>query len=226
MRGLKILVVACCLVSVVGLGYAKMALQADPLSRLFDGNRLFVADTPAKKDLGQTRRAELVRGQSPFATVVTCSDSRVAPEYIFDQGLGDIFVVRVAGNVIEPTTLGSIEYAAEHLHTPLLVIMGHSQCGAVKAAVEAKGNPEGNIGAIVKKILPAVRTAKKAGKGEEETLDLAIKENVRNTYKEIMKSPVVRHLTHEGKLKIVAAEYHLKDGKVETIELPSGHKHH
>jgi carbonic anhydrase len=229
MRALKSFLIVCCLVSAVGLGYAKMTGQADPLSMLLDGNKLFVADMPAKKDVGQARREELTKGQHPFATVITCSDSRVAPEYIFDQGLGDIFVVRVAGNVIEPTTLGSIEYAAEHLHTPLLIIMGHSQCGAVKAAVEIKGKPEGNIGAILKKIMPAVQTAKKAKRGDEETLELAIQENVKNTYKDVMKSPVVSHLVHEGKLKIVAAEYQLKSGKVETIELgpaPAGHKHH
>jgi carbonic anhydrase len=231
MRVLKSFLIVCCLASVVGLGYAKMAVQADPLLRLFEGNKLFVADAPAVKEVGQTRREELSRGQHPFATVITCSDSRVAPEYIFDQGLGDIFVVRVAGNVVEPTTLGSIEYAAEHLHTPLLVIMGHSQCGAVKAAVEAKGKPEGNIGAILKKIMPAVKTAKQAKKSSDETLELAIQENVKNTYKDIMKSPIVSHLVKEGKLKIIAAEYQLKDGKVETIELSQAavpamhHKH-
>lgn len=231
MRVLKSFLVVCCLASVVGLGYAKMAVQADPLSRLFEGNRLFIADAPAKKEVGQARREELTKGQHPIATVITCSDSRVAPEYIFDQGLGDIFVVRVAGNVVEPTTLGSIEYAVEHLHTPLLVIMGHSQCGAVKAAVETKGKPEGNIGAILKKIMPAVKTAKQAKKGSDETLELAIQENVKNTYKDIMKSPIVSHLVKEGKLKIIAAEYQLKDGKVETIELSQAavpamhHKH-
>ena len=229
MRGFKYFLVACCLMAAVGLGYAKMTGQTEPLTRLLDGNKLFVADTPAKKDVGQTRRAELTKGQHPFATVITCSDSRVAPEYIFDQGIGDIFVVRVAGNVIEPTTLGSIEYGVEHLHTPLLVVMGHSQCGAVSAAYDAKGEPEGNIGAILKKIMPAVETAKKAHKGKDETLELAIQENVRNTYKDIMTSPVVSHLVHEGKLKVVAAEYQLKDGKVEIIELgpePAGHAHH
>jgi carbonic anhydrase len=231
MRVLKSFVVVCCLVSVVGLGYAKMAGVADPLTRLLDGNKLFISDAPAKKDVGQARRGELTKGQQPFATVITCSDSRVAPEYIFDQGIGDIFVVRVAGNVVEPTTLGSIEYAAEHLNTPLLVIMGHSQCGAVKAAVETKGEPEGNIGAILKKIMPAVQTAKKANKGAEETLELAIQENVKNTYNDIMKSPIISHLVHEGKLKIVAAEYQLKSGKVEIIELAAAaapaqhHKH-
>jgi carbonic anhydrase len=100
-------------------------------------------------------------------------------------------------------------------------------CGAVKAAVGVKGKLEGNIGAILKKIMPAVKVAKKAKKGDEETLELAIQENVRNTYNDIMKSPVVRHLANEGKLKIVATEYQLKDGKVETIDLnPAAAQHH
>ena len=229
MRRVRGFLVLCCLVSVVGMGYAKMGGETEPLARLFEGNKLFVADTLSKKDIGQARREQLTKGQHPFATVITCSDSRVAPEYIFDQGLGDIFVIRVAGNVVEPTTLGSIEYGVEHLHTPLLVIMGHSQCGAVTAAYDVKGEPEGNIGAILKKIVPAIETAKKAHKGKDETVELAIQENVRNTYEDIMKSPVVNHLVHEGKLKVVAAEYQLKNGKVETIELgpaPAGHAHH
>jgi len=220
MRVLKSFLVVCCLVSIVGLGYAKVAVQTDPLTRLFEGNKLFVADAPAKKDVNQARRQELTKGQHPFATIITCSDSRVAPEYIFDQGLGDIFVIRVAGNVIEPTILGSIEYGVEHLHTPLLIILGHESCGAVKATLESEGEPEGNIGAILKKIKPAVEAAKKANmKDKAELLDLAVRENVRNSYEEIMKSPVVSHLVKEGKLKIIAAEYLLKNGKVETLEL-------
>ena len=172
------------------------------------------------------RRQELTKGQHPFATVLSCSDSRVDPEVLFDQGLGDVFVVRVAGNVVEPTTLGSIEYGAEHLHTPLLVILGHESCGAVKATLEAKGKPEGNIGAILKKIMPAVNTAKKAKKDPDETLNIAVQENVKNTYKDIMKSKIVKELVHEGKLKVVAAEYYLGTGKVELIDLePASHSH-
>lgn len=217
MRLSRFFIVALCLVAVSGLVYA--GAGEDSLSKLQDGNKRFISDEPAQKDIGDNRRQELAKGQHPFATVLSCSDSRVAPEIIFDQGLGDVFIVRVAGNVVEPTTLGSVEYGAEHLHTPLLVIMGHESCGAVKATLEAKGKPEGNIGAILKKIMPAVNTAKKAKKDLDETLNLAVQENVKNTYKDIMKSKIVRELVHEGKLKIVAAEYYLGTGKVELIDL-------
>ena len=103
----------------------------ESFSKLMNGNKRFVTASLAQKDVGEARRKELAGGQHPFAIVVTCSDSRVAPEILFDEGLGDIFVVRVAGNVLDPISLGSIEYAAEHLHAPLLVLMGHEQCGAV-----------------------------------------------------------------------------------------------
>ena len=226
MRLSRLLIVVLCLVAASGLVYAGIEAGVDPLSKLLDGNKRFISGELSQKDIGDKRRHELVTGQHPFATVLSCSDSRVAPEVIFDEGLGDVFIVRVAGNVVEPTTLGSIEYGAEHLHTPLLVILGHESCGAVKATLEAKGKSEGNIGAIIKKIMPAVNTAKKAKKSHDETLNLAVQENVKNAYKDIMKSKIIRELVHEGKLKIVAAEYYLGTGKVELIDLePASHGH-
>ena len=188
-----------------GLVYSFVGTGNEAQEKLMEGNKRFLTGNLAKKDIGESRRQELAKGQQPFATVLTCSDSRVAPEIIFDQGLGDVFIVRVAGNVVEPTTLGSIEYGVEHLHTPLLIIMGHEKCGAVQATLEAKGEPEGNIGAILKKIKPAVETAKKAGKDKDNTLELAIKENIKNTYNDIMKSKIVSELVHEGKVKVIAA---------------------
>ena len=225
MRLSKVLFVFICLLAVSGFVYAGVEKGDDSLNRLVDGNKRFVSGDLSKKDLGDSRRQELSKGQHPIAIVLSCSDSRVPPEIVFDQGLGDIFIVRVAGNVVEPTTLGSIEYGAEHLNAPLLVILGHSQCGAVKATLEAKGKPEGNIGAILKKIIPAVNTAKKAKQGPEVTLDLAVKENVKNTYKDVMKSKVIAELVHEGKLKVVGAEYQLSTGKVEMVELSSAPAH-
>ena len=224
MRLSRVFIVAVILVFASGLVYAGLEAGGDSLSKLLEGNKRFISGELAQKDIGDKRRHELVTGQHPFATVLSCSDSRVAPEVIFDEGLGDVFIVRVAGNVVEPTTLGSIEYGAEHLHTPLLVILGHESCGAVKATLEAKGKPEGNVGAIIKKIMPAVKTAKKAKKDPAETLNLAVQENVKNTYKDIMKSKIVKELVHEGKLKVVAAEYYLDSGKVELIDLePASH---
>jgi carbonic anhydrase len=192
----------------------------EALQKLMDGNKRFVSGKLVKKDLGDTKRKELLKGQKPFATVITCSDSRVPPELLFDQGLGEIFIIRVAGNVVDSIALGSIEYGVEHLHTPLLLILGHEKCGAVTATVEAEGAPEGNIGAIIKKIKPAADTAKKKGGDKEKIVETAISENVKNVYKDVMKSSVVRHLVQEGKLKIVGGEYMLSTGKVEMIELP------
>lgn len=226
MRLSKIFVVIICFIAIAGLVYAGMEKGDDSLSKLLEGNKRFVSVTPSKKDLGDARRQELTKGQHPFATVLSCADSRVAPELIFDQGLGDIFIIRVAGNIVEPTTLGSIEYGVEHLHTPLLMILGHEKCGAVKATLESTGKPEGNIGAILKKIIPAVETAKKAKKDPAETLNIAISENVKNVYKDVMKSKIISHLTQEGKLKIVGAVYNLGTGKVEIVELDSAKKTH
>jgi len=113
----------------------------------------------------------------------SCSDSRVPPEIIFDKGLGEIFVVRVAGNVLDPVVLGSIEYAAEHLGSPLVMVLGHERCGAVTAAVDAKGKPEGNIGAIIKNIAPAVKQAKNEYKGKDkaELVETAINDNAKTS---------------------------------------------
>ncbi len=229
MRLAKIIIGVFLSVLLAGFVYAGLGQGDESLTKLLDGNKRFVSGELAKKDIGENRRKELTKGQSPFATVLSCSDSRVAPELIFDEGLGDIFIVRDAGNVADPVTMGSIEYGVEHLHTPLLVILGHEKCGAVTAALDAKGKPEGNIGAILKKIMPAVHKAKKAGKDRESTLDLAIQENVRHTYRDVMKSKIVSELVHEGKLKVVGAEYYLGTGKVEMVELATssaGHKGH
>ena len=204
-----------------GLVIAVTEKGNEALQKLMDGNKRFVSGTLAQKDLGDAKRKELAKGQKPFATVLTCSDSRVPPELLFDQGLGDVFVVRVAGNVVDPIALGSIEYAAEHLGSPLLLILGHSKCGAVKATLEAKGKPEGNIGAIIKKIIPAADAAKKKGGTQDEILETAIKQNIKNVHADIMKnSKIVPHLVEEGKLMIAAGEYDITTGKVEMIELP------
>ncbi len=203
-----------------GFAFTPSQSATDALARLVEGNKHFVSGNMAQVDLGSSRRNELAAGQHPHAIIVTCSDSRVAPEHIFNEGLGDIFVVRVAGNVLDPVALGSVEYAAEHLHAPLLVLMGHDKCGAVSAAVDAKGEPEGNIGAIIKMIQPAVKKAKAKGGSKEEIIDNAIRENVADSYSTVLeKSPVLKHMIESGELKVVAGVYHLASGQVETLPL-------
>ncbi len=199
--------------------YASSNKGEEAYTKLMEGNKRFVNGNLIQKDVGEARRKELSKGQHPFAIVVTCSDSRVAPEIVFDQGLGELFVIRVAGNVVDPVALGSIEYAAEHLHTPLLIILGHTHCGAVTAAVDTKGKPEGNIGAIVKKILPAVKKAKAKGGSRDELILNAIKENVYLVQENIRKnSSVLRHLIDKGELKVVGAVYDITSGTVEVLK--------
>lgn len=191
----------------------------DAHTKLIEGNKRFLTGNVLQKDISDAKRKELSKGQNPFAIVLTCSDSRVAPEIIFDQGLGELFVVRTAGNVVDPIALGSIEYAAEHLNVPLLVILGHTQCGAVKASLDAKGKPEGNIGSIIKKILPAVKKAKLKSISKEDILSNAIKENVLLVEKDIVKnSRVIKHLIEKNELKVIKAIYDLSSGKVEVLQ--------
>lgn len=202
----------------------------EALQRLLDGNKRYVENRMTGAKLCDTSaRESLAKGQKPYAIVLSCSDSRVPPEIIFDKGLGEIFVVRVAGNVPDPVVLGSIEYAAEHLGSPLIVVLGHERCGAVTAAVDAKGKPEGNIGAIIRTIAPAVKKAKKACKecktkdckGEErpKLVECAIDENMKLVAANVTRhSPVIGKLVKEGKVRIVAAKYDLDDGKVTLLE--------
>jgi len=193
-----------------------VAVADDTLKKLMTSNQHFVSGKITPCDM-QARRAELVKGQAPVAVVVTCSDSRVAPEYIFDQGIGDIFVIRVAGNVTDAIALGSIEYAVEHLHTPLIIVMGHDKCGAVGAAVKG-GEPERNIGAIVKKITPSVDRARAAGKTGDDLLNAAIIDNAQSVAANLTKdSTVIKHLVDEKKVKIVPAKYSLSTGKVDLL---------
>lgn len=199
------------------------------LTMLMDGNKRFVEGKQEAKNLGDDRRNELTKGQHPIAIILSCSDSRVPPEHVFNQGLGDIFIIRVAGNVAEPIELGSVEYAAEHLNVPLVMVLGHRSCGAVTATV-AGGKPEGNIEAIVKKITPAVNSAKKRAKEGDALLNAAIDDNAKLTAKTLIeKSAILKHLVESGKLKIVAGVYDLASGKVEMLdsgeEKKEGHEH-
>src|SRR5215813_15287002 len=199
-------------VTVLGLGQKnEEAVTADSaLAELKAGNAHHVAHRYTHPHETADRQRELASGQHPHAQVLSCADSRVPPEVVFDQGLGDLFVVRVAGNVASDPELASLEYGALHLHVPLLVVLGHQHCGAVTAAVEG-GEAEGHIGALVTLIRPAVE-ATKGMPGDP--VDNAVKANVEMTVKKLRASPVFAALIGEGKLKIVGAVYSLDTGKV------------
>jgi carbonic anhydrase len=184
------------------------------LKLLKEGNARFAEDKPAAKDIGAKRRQELAKGQHPFAVVLTCADSRVAPELLFDQGLGDLFVLRVAGNLTDPLILGSIEYAVEHLHTPLIVVLGHENCGAVAAALTKVEFP-GNLGKLVKEVhvgkdLPMERSA---------ALPLAVKNNAVHAAAQLtQRSELLKEEVAHKKVKIVSGVYMLGSGKVEWVK--------
>jgi carbonic anhydrase len=200
-------------------GDAAKATPEQALKKLMDGNQRYVQQQMSGvKACTVGERQKLSGSQAPYAIILSCSDSRVPPELIFDEGLGEIFVVRVAGNVVDPIILGSIEYAAEHLGSPLLMVLGHERCGAVKATVEAKGEGHGNIGAIISAIAPALKSAPKNA-DQAQFVEGVVAENVKLVKGSLTaKSPLLAELVKEGKLKIVTAKYDLDDGKVTVVE--------
>jgi carbonic anhydrase len=207
-------------VLIVVLGWAaSVAAQApaDPaeaaLAKLKLGNARFVADKAAARDLVK-RRAEAAKGQQPFAVVLTCADSRVGPELVFDQGLGDLFVVRVAGNVTSPDILGSIEYAVGVLKSPLIVVMGHSDCGAVEAAVAGKELP-GNVGQLIKKVY----VPRDLPKDKSEALETAIRANVLEQSARLTRdSTALKDFADSKRVRIVPAVYSLSSGEVKWLD--------
>lgn len=174
------------------------------LDLLKAGNARFVSGTLAPKDDYATLREQLSAGQHPFAVVLCCSDSRVAPEIIFDQKLGDLFVIRNAGNIVDEEVLGSIEYAVEHLGSPLVVVMGHASCGAVTATCQG-GDLPGHILDLAKRIKPSINTGC--------CIDDNAKQHARRMAQLIEEDEIVHHVC----AKVVAAFYNLESGKVEWL---------
>jgi carbonic anhydrase len=181
----------------------------EALNRLKAGNERFVSNKDSTSKPGAARRAETAAGQNPFATIVGCADSRTAPEIVFDQGIGDLFVIRTAGNLVDDYALGSIEYAVEHLGVRLIVVLGHERCGAVTAALASASAP-GHINALVRDIQPAV-TATKGKEGDK--LANAIHENDAAVAAKIRKQAQLGDLG--AQVQIVEAYYDLDTGKVE-----------
>jgi carbonic anhydrase len=205
------------------LSAADVPLQITPdvaMQRLTEGNGRFVQGTSTHPDATAARREETAKlGQHPFVTILSCSDSRVPLELVFDQGIGDIFVVRVAGNVCGPSEMGSVEYGVDHVGTPLLVVLGHSQCGAVTAATMS-ADVHGAIKPLVARITPAVKEAQAAHPDThgKDLLPAATEANVWNSIKELLtQSHATRELVKHGKLKVVGAIYDVKSGKVRWL---------
>ncbi len=188
--------------------------EAPALERLLEGNRRYVAGRAEHPRADAARRAELATTQRPFAVVLSCADSRVPPEVLFDQGIGDLFVVRVAGNVVSDEVLGSIEYAVEHLETRLVLVLGHERCGAVQATL-AGGDAGGHVQSLVRAIAPHVRGL--AGTGEER-MDAAVRANVRAVAARLRRStPVLKREVDEHGLRVAGARYDLDSGMVEIL---------
>lgn len=189
------------------------AVPADAaLAELVAGNHRFASGATNHPDQSVERRAEVAKAQHPIAVVVACADSRLSPELIFDQGLGTLFVIRNAGNVLDDHVLGSIEYAVEHLHTALLIVLGHTQCGAVTAAVAGTPLP-GHLSSIMASLAPAVEMARKK---PGDAVDNAVRINARLEAESLTHAePIVAEAVRAGQVKVVAARYDLTTGRVE-----------
>jgi carbonic anhydrase len=215
LRCLPLLVVA---LTGAGIGWtqeAPSALSADEaLKMLMKGNERYVSAKVKHPDESLARRKELTTGQHPFAIILGCADSRVAPELLFDEGLGDLFVIRVAGNIVDDAVLGSIEYAVEHLGTKLIVVLGHEKCGAVTAAIEG-GRTPGHLAALTEAIRPAVDAASKQ---PGDTIHNCVIANVQRVAQQIRQSePVLKEYVNGKGVKVVAADYDIDTGRVRLL---------
>jgi len=197
---------------------AKPAQSPDKIwSDLMDGNKRFVAGNLNPHAVVRVRES-LVKSQHPKATVLSCSDSRVPPELVFDQTLGDLFVVRAAGNIAGPLGLASMEYAFDHLGSTVLVVLGHTKCGAVTAACSGEKMPTANLQAMVDQIDPAVKKAKGSAAGDA-LIEAAIKQNVHQSATDLLAhSEVLRRAKEQGKLTLIEAEYQLDTGEVVRLD--------
>ncbi len=203
-----------------------MITALEALESLREGNKRFASDTRDRDSLRSTiKRAQLTTGQKPFAIILGCSDSRVPAEIVFDQGLGDLFVIRVAGNIVAPSQVGSVEFAVDQFGTPLVVVLGHSHCGAVTATLDDLRQPtenqSQNIRSIVHRIRPSVEALVRADviKDRDELIEHAVRANVRASVNQLRHgSEILEQMVISGKLLIVGAEYSLETGVVDFFE--------
>ena len=205
-----------------GHGEAKVVSPQEAIARLKKGNQRYVSmNRLSDPGVGPEARKPLTKGQWPYATILSCSDSRVPSELIFDEGLGRLFIVRVAGNMLAPALLGSIEYASPYSTSRLIMVMGHESCGAVGAAVHVAEHPGAKetpgINDIINRLMPAaLKVKKETGLNGKELVEAAAKENVRMTVKQIVdESEPLREMQNKGELKIVGGYYSLTTAKVD-----------
>lgn len=187
----------------------------EAVQRLKDGNQRFVGNTTVDPNQTDVRRLEVATGQHPFATILGCVDSRVSPELVFDRGLGDLFVIRTAGHVLDNTVIGSIEFGYEEFGIPVVMVLGHERCGALDVTIEALEKHQtigGSIGAVVSGVTPAVEAAK--GRPGD-LLDNSVRANIELTVSRLRESPILKEAVAAGKIKIVGGRYDLETGVVE-----------
>ena len=189
------------------------------LERLMAGNGRFVESKQQGCDIGQGRREALAGGQQPYAIILSCADSRVPPEHVFDEGLGDLFVIRVAGNVATPAVMGSIEYAVAQIGTPLLMVLGHSGCGAVAATYDVLTQGEDGLTdglqALVNEIRPSVESVVDEEKGN--AVAIAVAANVEASIEALKQSPIIADALQNGRVRLVGAVYDLASGVVNLL---------
>lgn len=190
-----------------------LVAESQGINRLMEGNKRYTLDKLEHPNRTLERRQAIVSKQEPFATIVGCSDSRAAPEILFDQGVGDLFVVRVAGNVVGPLELDSIEYSVIYLHSKAIMVLGHENCGAVDAVI--KGTTK-DIESVAELIAPAVAMVK--AKKPANMLEASIKANALRMRDYLLKTPVIKKFADEKKIEVVAGYYHLESGAVELLK--------
>lgn len=192
----------------------------EALARLKAGNLRFINGQVRFPTVHKEVLANLAKGQRPYVTILGCSDSRVPPELIFDAGFGELFVIRVAGNVLDPSILGTLQYAGVHLHTPLFVVMGHEGCGAVQAAIDShfKGAKQaGRIAILLEQIIPALDDIDQ-NTSRADFLSSAVEANVRRTVHELLETPEIKIRLVEGHMQLIGAIYEIDTGRVRFLD--------
>jgi carbonic anhydrase len=191
----------------------------EALARLVQGNQRFLRGEARTAAFRRERLADLTKAQQPYATILGCSDSRVPPEWLFDAGLGELFVIRVAGNIVSPEIAGTLQYAGSHLKTPLFVVLGHEGCGAISAALAARHEGKQSlrhINTLLASIIPGLPDFDPS-LSPEQRLSLAVESNVRWTVRQILETPEGKARQAEGRMKLVGAVYEIETGRVRLL---------